>query len=227
MSAVYKITNNDGYFYIGSTENISRRKNQHKYNSTHVDTFLHDFLKNGYIFEILEENNLKNEDILMREAEYLDQLFTEKCINQCSPIVAEWIKRSNREQAMKEWLKNNPNYHREWQRNKYWSDEHYRRAKNKQNYQKYKEKDKIRLEKWIQNNRQHLQEYKHNWYVEHYDREKQTQKQRERDKKNKELGKIRCDICDRTFPRKSGLRSHEQSKKHLDMLTVVCDKLPY
>ena len=81
MIGIYKITNIvNGKFYIGQTVNLSRRWSKHKYHlkrkthhSVHLQNAWHEYGKDAFKFEILEEVNDANKlDEL--EQKYLDEL---------------------------------------------------------------------------------------------------------------------------------------------------------
>jgi group I intron endonuclease len=133
-SAIYKITNTiSGKFYIGSTNNISRRWIHHRSllrNKKHHNKHLqHSYNKHGienFIFEVLEE--VAEENLITREQELLDTLkpFGDKGYN-ISKVAGSPMAGMNHTEEVKQLLsqklsgENHPHYGKpvseKWRRN--------------------------------------------------------------------------------------------------------------
>ena len=111
MIGIYKITDQRGRIYIGSSANIEKRFQQHRktlLNGSHVNKKLRDYYKkykeSAYVYEVVEECSL--DDLLKREQFYIDLLLPFYNINKSATKPPSWSGKKHKEETkekMRQW----------------------------------------------------------------------------------------------------------------------------
>ena len=108
MYKIYKILNEDGKIYIGSTkQNLNNRFSSHKcqIKSGKSRCSNKNFNMDTATIELIEEmNNCQRKDVLYRERYYIE---TTDCVNTDLPIVSEQERKEKQKQACDKWKENN------------------------------------------------------------------------------------------------------------------------
>ena len=80
MITFYKLYNDEGLIYIGQTQNLDRRINEHRKINSDCSSKI---FKGKFKYEILEQvNNLSKEQIFKKERQYIEQY---NCVNIVKP----------------------------------------------------------------------------------------------------------------------------------------------
>lgn len=111
MTGIYKITDQKGRIYIGSSVNIEKRFEQHKksfISATHVNKKLRDYYKkygeSAYSYEVVEQCDVA--ELLIREQYYIDNLNPFYNINKSATKPPSWSGKNHKaetKQKMREW----------------------------------------------------------------------------------------------------------------------------
>jgi len=214
MSVIYRLTDGNNHFYIGSTTNLKRRLYFHRYNS---NTCYSKKLCDDWTCDILEHTDKVGDDLLWLERKYFDSHYGSPLfVNEIRPI------------ATKEEIKEYYQQYREQNADKLKEYQQQYREQNadkiKAYHQQYKEQNADKIKAYKQQYREQNAD-KIKEYFKQY-REQNADKLKAKDKVYKEQNKykikayreqkIKCE-CGAVITR-SGKSQHLKTKKHLNFI---------
>jgi len=132
MSVIYRITDSNNNFYIGSTSNLKQRLRDHRRKDNHISSKI---LCDDWTCDILEHTDKVGHDLLWLERKYFDAHYGNPLfVNKQKPIITD------EERILKRREINNASWHRNYHRNKAYYEENkaYYAKKCKEYYDKYK-----------------------------------------------------------------------------------------
>ena len=203
MFCVYELTDINGLFYIGKSEDLSQRIRVHKSDIKNGGTCSSTQLDINFQYKVLQEYENEN-DMLIGEQSYYDiykAKYGDKCINKNRPLNTQKEYREAHAEELKEYYKKYREEHAEEIKE---TQKEYREA--------HAEEQKETHKKYYQEHKEESKEY-HKKY-----REEHTEELKEYSKKYRQII-IECE-CGLKI-KKNNKSQHLKTKKHINRINLL------